>query len=64
MGRGRAESGGGMTWEPGRLGPARDTPQAMAGENIDLVRRNYEVINSIGRTGSEFVDPEDVAPDL
>jgi ketosteroid isomerase-like protein len=53
-----------MTWEPGRLGPARDTPQARARENIALVRRNYEVINSIGRTGSEFVDPEDVAPDL
>ena len=29
-----------------------------------LVRRTYEVINAIGRTGEEFVDPEDLAPDL
>jgi ketosteroid isomerase-like protein len=36
----------------------------MSEENVALVRRNYEVINTIGRTGSEFVDPEDVAPDL
>jgi ketosteroid isomerase-like protein len=36
----------------------------MPKENIELVRRNYEVINSIGRTGDEFVDPEQVAPDL
>jgi hypothetical protein len=27
----------------------------MSDENVDLVRRNYEVINPIGRTGSEFV---------
>jgi ketosteroid isomerase-like protein len=33
-------------------------------ENVALVRRNYEVINSIGRTGEDFVDPEEVAPDL
>jgi ketosteroid isomerase-like protein len=33
-------------------------------ENVALVRRNYEVINSIDRSGEEFVDPEDVAPDL
>jgi ketosteroid isomerase-like protein len=33
-------------------------------ENVALVRRNYEVINSIGRTGEEFVDPEEAAPDL
>jgi ketosteroid isomerase-like protein len=33
-------------------------------ENVALVRRNYEVINSIGRTGEEFVDPEEFAPDL
>jgi ketosteroid isomerase-like protein len=33
-------------------------------ENVALIRRNYEVINSIDRTGEEFVDPEDVAPDL
>jgi ketosteroid isomerase-like protein len=36
----------------------------MSDENVDLVRRTYEVINSIGRTGSEFIDPEDAAPDL
>jgi ketosteroid isomerase-like protein len=36
----------------------------MSEDNVALVRRNYEVINTIGRTGSEFVDPEDVAPDL
>ena len=36
----------------------------MSQENVELVRRNYEVINSIGRTGREFVDPEDAAPDL
>jgi len=33
-------------------------------ENVALVRRNYEVVNAIGRTGDEFVDPEDLAPDL
>jgi ketosteroid isomerase-like protein len=36
----------------------------MSEENVALVRRIYEVINSFGRTGQEFVDPEDVAPDL
>jgi ketosteroid isomerase-like protein len=33
-------------------------------ENVALVRRNYEVINSIDRSGEEFVDPEVAAPDL
>jgi ketosteroid isomerase-like protein len=33
-------------------------------ENVALVRRNYEVINAVGRTGDEFVDPEELAPDL
>jgi hypothetical protein len=33
-------------------------------ERIELVRRSYELFNAIGRTGPEFVDPEDVAPDL
>lgn len=33
-------------------------------ENLALVRRNYEAINSVDRTAEEFVDPEDVAPDL
>jgi ketosteroid isomerase-like protein len=33
-------------------------------ENVALVRRNYEVINSIDRSGEEFVDPEKTAPDL
>jgi hypothetical protein len=32
--------------------------------NVELVERNYQVVNSIGRTDSGFVDPEDVAPDL
>jgi ketosteroid isomerase-like protein len=33
-------------------------------ENVALVRRNYEAINSIVRTGDAFVDPEEAAPDL
>jgi len=33
-------------------------------ENVAVVRRNYEVVNAIGRTGEEFVDPEEFAPDL
>jgi ketosteroid isomerase-like protein len=33
-------------------------------ENVALVRRNYEVINSIDRSGEEFVDLEAAAPDL
>jgi ketosteroid isomerase-like protein len=44
--------------------PERDTAWAMSKENVEIVRRNYEVINSIGRTGEEFVDPEIFAPDL
>jgi hypothetical protein len=36
----------------------------MSQENVEIVRRTYEVINSIGRTGHEFVDPEGFAPDL
>ena len=36
----------------------------MGQAEVALVRRNYEVINSIGRTGAEFVDPEEFAPDL
>jgi ketosteroid isomerase-like protein len=36
----------------------------MSQENLELVRRSYEVINAIGKTGSEFVDPEQLAPDL
>jgi ketosteroid isomerase-like protein len=36
----------------------------MSEENVEFVRRNYEMINSIGRTGDDFVDPEEVAPDL
>lgn len=36
----------------------------MSEENLALVRRNYEVVNSIGRFGDEFVDPEEIAPDL
>ena len=36
----------------------------MSQENVEIVRRNYEVVNSIDRTGPEFIDPEEVAPDL
>jgi ketosteroid isomerase-like protein len=36
----------------------------MSRENVEIVRRNYEVVNAIGRTGDEFVDPEELAPDL
>jgi hypothetical protein len=36
----------------------------MSEENVALVRRIYEVINAVGRTGDEFVDPEELAPDL
>jgi ketosteroid isomerase-like protein len=38
--------------------------QTVSDENVALVRRNYEVVNAIDRTGEEFVDPEEVAPDL
>src|SRR5215217_1795754 len=37
---------------------------AMSEENVEIVRRNYEVINAIERTSDEFVDPEEIAPDL
>jgi ketosteroid isomerase-like protein len=33
-------------------------------ENVEIVRRNFEVVNSIGRGDSEFVDLEEIAPDL
>ena len=36
----------------------------MSEENVALIRRLYEVINSIGRTGDEAVDLEELAPDL
>ena len=36
----------------------------MSDEDVALVHRMYEVINAIGRTGEEFVDPEELAPDL
>jgi ketosteroid isomerase-like protein len=36
----------------------------MSQENVEIVRRNFEMINSIGRTGDDFVDPEELAPDL
>ncbi|HKO27172.1 MAG TPA: hypothetical protein VJU80_06915, partial [Solirubrobacteraceae bacterium] len=36
----------------------------MTAESVDLVRRTYEVLNSIGQTGAAFVDPETLAPDL
>jgi ketosteroid isomerase-like protein len=36
----------------------------MSRENVEIVRRSYEAYNAMGRTGSEFVDPEHIAPDL
>ena len=36
----------------------------MAERDVELLRRIYELINAIGRTGDEFVDPESIAPDL
>jgi ketosteroid isomerase-like protein len=36
----------------------------MSEADIELVRRMYEVFNSVGRTGPELIDPEDLAPDL
>jgi ketosteroid isomerase-like protein len=36
----------------------------MSQENVEIVRRAYEVNNSLGMTGSEFVDPEEVAADF
>jgi ketosteroid isomerase-like protein len=44
--------------------PGRDTGWAMSQENVEIVRRGYEVQNSLGRTGPDFVDPEQVAPDF
>ena len=36
----------------------------MSEEAVALVRRAYDVINAVGRTGEDFVDPEELAPDL
>jgi ketosteroid isomerase-like protein len=36
----------------------------MSSENVEIVQRNYEIINSLGRAGAEFLDPEEAAPDL
>ena len=36
----------------------------MSQENVEIVRRAYEVNNSLGTIGPEFVDPEEVAPDF
>ena len=36
----------------------------MSEENVEVVRRTYEVINAIGHTGPEFDDIEVLAPDL
>jgi ketosteroid isomerase-like protein len=36
----------------------------MSQENVDIVRRAYEVNNLIGRTTVEFLDPEKVVPDF
>ena len=34
----------------------------MSRENVEIVRQSYEIAKSIGRTGADFVDPEEVAP--
>jgi ketosteroid isomerase-like protein len=34
----------------------------MSEENVELVRRAYEL--NLGRTGADFVDPEEVLPDI
>jgi len=36
----------------------------MSHENVEVVRRAYEVNNSVGRTDAVFADPEEVAPDF
>jgi ketosteroid isomerase-like protein len=36
----------------------------MSDDNVELVRLCYAMVNSIGRTGPGFTDPEEVAPDL
>jgi len=36
----------------------------MSQENVEIVRRTYEVINAIGHTGPEPVDIETLAPDV
>jgi ketosteroid isomerase-like protein len=33
-------------------------------ENVALARRCYEVVNAVGRTGDDFIDPEELAPEL
>jgi ketosteroid isomerase-like protein len=33
-------------------------------EDVALVSRCYEMINALGRTGEEFVDPEEAFPEL
>jgi ketosteroid isomerase-like protein len=32
--------------------------------NVELVRRTYELINDIGRTEGDFVDPEELSPEV
>ena len=34
----------------------------MSEDNVELVRRSYELINTMGRTSEAFVDPEEVDP--
>jgi|SRR5918995_2621006 hypothetical protein len=36
----------------------------MSRENVEIVRRAYDLNNAIGRTGPAFVDPEEVAPEF
>ena len=36
----------------------------MSRGNVDVVRLSYKVVNALGETGPEFVDPEDAAPEF
>src|SRR5690348_982670 len=62
--RGANGSDGDVSTKPGQADPRTGILRAMSEENVALIRRLYEVINSIGRTGEEVVDLEELAPDL
>ena len=36
----------------------------MSQENVEIVRRSYEANNLLGRTTTEFLDPEEVVPEF
>jgi hypothetical protein len=36
----------------------------MSQENVEVVRRSYEANNLLGRTSTEFLDPEEVVPEF